>query len=134
MLTREDYLKGVIKIEFNEFKKFIEKANQLINQLIKDIEERDIFDKPLVYIQFCNNLLKIKIYDKEGLTEIGSIPVLENETSISGEYRDINPTDISDIYNFIESFGDSTLDGVVYLFFSVRKMIVNIDRECLVIY
>lgn len=138
MLTREDYLKGVIKVNFDEFKSLIEK----VNESVKGIGKRDMFDEPLLYIQFCNNpepILKIKIYDREELTEIGSVPVLESETSISGEYRDIRIPDIQKIHQFIDKFisdnGDTCiLDGTTYLFFSIRKVIVNVDDECLVIY
>lgn len=137
MLTREDYLKGVIKADFNEFRNLIVKANKAV----KDIGKRDMFDEPLLYIQFCSNesVLKIKIYDRDNLVEIGSIPVLESETTVDGEYRDISISDINKIQNFINRFvaddGDNCiLDGTIYLFFSIRKVIVNVDDECLVIY
>jgi hypothetical protein len=140
MLTRETYLKGVIKINFDAFRNLVEKVSESVKDIAE--EERDTFDEPLLYIQFYNNpepVLKIKLYDREELTEIGSVPVLESETSISGEYRDINIPDIKKIHNFINRFiaddGDPCiLDGTTYLFFSIRKVIVNVDDECLVIY
>jgi hypothetical protein len=137
MLTEKDFLKGVIKVDFDEFKKFIEKANESV----KDADKRDMFDEPLIYFQFCPNesVLKIKMLDREKLLEIGSVSVIENETSITGEYRDISVSDIQRIHKFVNKFitdnGDACiLDGTAYLFFSIRKMIVNIDDECLVIY
>jgi restriction endonuclease S subunit len=140
MLTRETYLKGVIKINFDAFRNLVEKVSESVKDIAE--EERGMFDEPLLYIQFCNNpesVLKIKLYDREELTEIGSVPVLESETAINGEYRDISISDIENIHKFMDKFiaDDGSvciLDGTIYLFFSIRKMIVNVDDECLVIY
>ncbi|MBX0312845.1 MAG: hypothetical protein JHC31_13950 [Sulfurihydrogenibium sp.] len=137
MITEKDFLKGVIKVDFDEFRKLIEKANKSV----EDAGKRDMFDEPLIYFQFCPNesVLKIKVFDTEKLSEIGSVSAIESETSVVGEYRDISASDVQKIHKFVNKFivddgNTCILDGTAYLFFSIRKMIVNIDDECLVIY
>jgi hypothetical protein len=131
MLTREMFIRGASRIEFEGFKEMIEKAKEVVEKL--QGEERDFFDDTVIYFQIDNGLLKLKIYDNDnGLQEIGSTEVLE--FTGEGEYRDIDASYIIDIYNFVNQFEKETLvDGVIYVFFSVKKVIINIDNDCLIV-
>jgi hypothetical protein len=136
MITREDFLKGFMRADLKGFKEAIEKAKKSIKEL--KIEERDIFNKPVIYFQFSkspgnNTALKLKIYDEDiGLQEIGNIEVLEY--TIEGEYRDIDPSDIAKIDEFLKTVCEYTSEKVIYLFFSVKKIVINLDDECLLVY
>lgn len=132
MLTREMFIRGFMRVELDGFKEAIKKAKDVVEK----IETEDVLNKPVIYFQISpdRTILRLKIYDEDnGLKEIGSAEIIE--FAGEGEYRDIEIRDVSDIYDFINQFEkESSLDGVIYMFFSVKKVIINVDNDCLIVY
>ena len=132
MLTREMFIRGFMRVELDGFKEAIKKAKDVVEK----IETEDVLNKPVIYFQISpdRTILRLKIYDEDnGLKEIGSAEIIE--FAGEGEYRDIEIRDVSDIYDFINQFEkESSLDGVICMFFSVKKVIINVDNDCLIVY
>ncbi len=140
-VERQEYIQGFLRVDLIGLQEMVEKAKEILT----GVEEKNPFDfddpheyinhvlnVPVVYFELEADKTKLKLMI--GSQEVGYTKVLEFVGE--GKYRDLEISSIEDIFEFVSHIDPtSTLDGeVMYLYFSVKKVIFTSDRDCLVIY